>query len=89
MKIKVCKWKTCTDRFSEYISTRLVNDKIRLKLENIEVEDCLCLWQCKMWPNIVIDWNVQNYMNPAKASELAMNKKTWKKKRNNTNKKKK
>lgn len=73
MKIKVCKWKTCSDRFSQYITTRLLNDKTRFNLENLELEDCMCLWQCKSWPNIVVEKDIKNYMNPAKASEIALN----------------
>lgn len=72
MKIKVCMWKTCSDRFSQYITTRLLNDKTRFNLSNLEVEDCMCLWQCKSGPNIVVDKDIKNYMNPAKASELAL-----------------
>ena len=79
MEIKVCKWKTCSDRFSWYISTRLENDKERLKLKKLEISDCLCLWQCKKWPNIVVNWNVENYVNPAKASDFALNKNKKKK----------
>jgi NADH:ubiquinone oxidoreductase subunit E len=79
MKIKVCTWKTCTERFSEYILTRLKNDKERFNLDKLEIEECMCLWQCSKWPNIVVDWEIQNYMNPAKASEFAFNKNNKKK----------
>lgn len=79
MKIKVCMWKTCKDRFSEYILTRLINDKEKFNLNKLEIEECMCLWQCAKWPNIVVDWNIENYMNPAKASEFAFNKNKKKK----------
>lgn len=72
-KIKVCTWKTCTDRFGEYIITRLENDKTKFNLNDLEIEKCMCLWQCKSWPNIVVDKDVKNYMNPAKASEWILN----------------
>ena len=76
MKIKVCMWKTCKDRFSQYIIDRLINDKTRFNLNNLEIEECMCLWQCSKWPNIVVDNRVINYSNPAKASEqLFKNKK--------------
>jgi NADH:ubiquinone oxidoreductase subunit E len=26
--------------------------------------------QCKKWPNVKIEWEIHNYMNPAKAAEL-------------------
>ena len=74
MKIKVCTWKTCKDRFSEYIITRLKNDKDRFNLNQLEIEESMCLWQCKKWPNIVVDNNdIQNYINPSKASEFLFN----------------
>ena len=72
MKIQVCMWKTCRSRFGEYIVTRLQNDKQRFNLNNLEVEECLCLWQCKDGPNIVVDKDIKNHMNPAKASECAL-----------------
>jgi NADH:ubiquinone oxidoreductase subunit E len=79
MKIKICKWKTCSDRFSQYITTRLQNDKTRFNIDNLELEDCMCLWQCKSGPNIVVDWNIKNYTSPIKASEFALNIKKKKK----------
>ncbi len=81
MKIKVCMWKTCMDRFSWYIIDRLENDKKRFNLKKLNFEKCLCLGQCKKWPNIVVKDDVHNYMNPAKASEFAFN--TNKKKKKN------
>ena len=80
MKIKVCTWKTCNDRFSEYILTRLENDKTRFNLDSLIIEKSLCMWQCKSWPNIAVDWNIQNYSNPAKASSFALNTNIKKKK---------
>jgi hypothetical protein len=43
MIVKVCKGKTCMDRFSEYIITRLENDKEFYKKDNLIIEDCKCL----------------------------------------------
>ncbi len=83
MKIKVCTWKTCTDRFSEYITTRLQSDKIKFNLNKLEIEKCMCLWQCKSWPNIVVEKDIKNFMNPAKASEFAFNTNIKKKKKKN------
>ncbi|MDD2871408.1 MAG: NAD(P)H-dependent oxidoreductase subunit E [Candidatus Gracilibacteria bacterium] len=79
MKIKVCTGKTCTDRFSQYITTRLLNDKAKFNLEHLEIEDCMCMGHCKSGPNIMVDGNVKNYTNPAKASEHALNHKKKKK----------
>ena len=81
MKIKVCRWKTCKDRFSDYIITRLDNDKEKFTLNKLKTEESLCMWQCKKWPNIDVDWDIKNYMNPAKASEFAFNKNNNKKKK--------
>jgi len=84
MKVQVCKWKTCTERFREYVVTRLENDKKFLNKENVIIEDCMCLWQCKSWPNIVIDGQIHNYAAPAKASELVFSPKKKKKKNANS-----
>lgn len=73
MKIKVCTGKACADRFSGYIITRLKNDKEKFNLDHVEIEECMCTWQCSKWPNIIIDKNIKNAMNPAKASELILN----------------
>ncbi len=73
MKIKVCTWKMCTERFSQYIITRLQNDKIKFNLDKLEIENCMCLWKCSSWPNIVVDWNIKKYVNPLKASWFIFN----------------
>jgi NADH:ubiquinone oxidoreductase subunit E len=69
MKVQVCHGKTCTERFSEYINTRLENDKAKFGL-NIEIENSPCMGQCKRGPNVKIDGEIHNYCNPAKAAEL-------------------
>lgn len=73
MKINVCKWKSCENRFGWYILTRLLNDKTRFNLKNLIIEETTCMWLCEKWPNISIDWEIKNYMTPVKASELALN----------------
>lgn len=73
MKINVCKWKMCESKFSSYILTRLINDKERFNLDNLIIEETPCIWKCEKWPNIKIDWQLVNYMNPAKASEMVLN----------------
>lgn len=70
MKVQVCHWKSCTERFCKYINTRLENDKQKFHLDNIIIEDAKCMGQCKKGPNIKIDDTIHNYMNPAKAAEL-------------------
>ena len=74
MKVQVCCWKTCKERFSEYIITRLENDKEKNNLKNLTIEESKCMWECKIWPNIKIDGNKENRMNPAKVSELVRGK---------------
>lgn len=88
MKIKVCTWSACKDRFSDYIITRLKNDKQRFNLNDLEIEESLCMWQCPKWPNIKVDWEIKNYITPSKASEFLFwwAKKKKKKNTNNTNK---
>lgn len=87
MKIQVCNWKMCKSRFSEYITKRLNADIAKFKLENIELENCPCLGQCKVWPNVVIDSKIENYSDPAKISKIMFEKinqrKDSKKKENN------
>ncbi len=71
MKVKVCTWNSCKSKFSEYILERLENDKKFHNLKNLDVETCACTWNCKRWPVIEVDWNIEKYMNPLKASEIA------------------
>ena len=90
MKIQVCTWKTCKERFSKYIIDRLERDKDFYKWENIMIEECKCLWKCKDWPNIILDGTTETRIDPAKASKMVYNKKKGikpkkKKKFNNSN----
>lgn len=70
MKVKVCTWVSCKSRFSEYIVERLENDVKFSDLKNLKVEKCPCLWNCSKWPSILIDWKLEDRMNPWKASDL-------------------
>lgn len=74
MEIKVCIWKACSWKFSNYIIKRIENDKEKFDLENIKIQTTSCMWKCENWPNICID--SENYwkQNPFKTSEL-LNKK--------------
>ena len=74
MKVQVCTWKSCWGKFSKYILTRLENDIKFYDWKNIEVEESLCMWECKKSPNIMIEREKYNYVNPAKASELILKK---------------
>ena len=74
MKIKICTWKTCKSRFSEYIRQRLENDKIKFDLKNLEIETTTCMWKCETWPNIYINKEIFTNQNPLKTSELILKK---------------
>lgn len=78
MKIQICCWKTCKSNFSEYITKRLKSDIERLDLKNIEIEETMCMWMCKKWPNVKINNDVINYAEPARISDLVIN---WPKKK--------
>jgi NADH:ubiquinone oxidoreductase subunit E len=88
MKVQVCHGRTCTERFCEYINTRLENDVEKFKLGQVELEDSLCMGYCKKWPNIKIDGEVHHYVNPVKAAELIQPKPKKKVKKPNYNNKK-
>lgn len=74
MKIQVCTWKACKSRFSEYIIKRVEWDIKKFSLENITLETCSCLGQCKTWPNVIIDWKTENYCDPIKVSKIMFDK---------------
>jgi len=74
MKIKVCTWSACKDKFSEYIIKRIKNDIEFYNLKNIEIEESPCMWMCNKSPNIKIDNDVINYANPLKISDLMLKK---------------
>lgn len=70
MKVQVCSGKSCSGKFSKYISARIENDIKFSGMKNIEVEECCCMWQCKKWANVKINNQIHNYSNPAKISLL-------------------
>ncbi|USN59002.1 MAG: (2Fe-2S) ferredoxin domain-containing protein [Candidatus Peribacteria bacterium] len=70
MKVQVCTGKTCKERFSQYILTRLQNDKELYDMHSVDVCECPCTGNCKIGPSVIIDGNVETHMNPAKASEM-------------------
>lgn len=43
MKIQVCTGKACSERFSEYIVTRVENEKKKYNLKNVDCDTCMCL----------------------------------------------
>lgn len=74
MKIKVCTWKSCKSKFSEYIFDRIERDIVKFNLENISVEKCSCLMDCGMWPNVLIDGKKENFSDPIKISKIIFDK---------------
>lgn len=75
MKIKVCKWKMCKSRFSEYIIKRLENDIAFHNYSWVILEETPCMWHCDEWPNAQFDRHLEHDMNPFKASKMMMDKK--------------
>jgi len=86
MKIQICTWKTCKWKFSEYIIKRLKADIEFHKLNWVEVEESMCMWKCKEWPNIKIDKDLLTRMDPIKASKAMLDRKKWKKNKKNSKK---
>ena len=74
MKVKVCCGWSCKEKFSEYILTRLENDKKRDNLNSLIIEKWVCMGKCSEWPNVEIDWRIEKYMQPAKVSEIVSEK---------------
>ena len=74
MKIRVCMWKYCSDKFSNYIITRLQNDTNRFNLKDVTIEESLCMWKCSEWPNVYFDNEFHTKINPLKASEVLFKK---------------
>ncbi|MDD4151310.1 MAG: (2Fe-2S) ferredoxin domain-containing protein [Candidatus Gracilibacteria bacterium] len=72
MKICICDGKSCKDKFINYTEKRLNSDIEKFELKNIFIEKCSCMGNCKSGPNIKIDNEIFNYIDPAKASKLMM-----------------
>lgn len=69
MKVQVCTWKTCKSKFSNYIITRLENDKQKFDLSSLIIEESPCMWNCKKAPNAIFGKQKEEYVNPSKASK--------------------
>jgi NADH:ubiquinone oxidoreductase subunit E len=74
MKIQVCNWNKCRANFSEYILKRLENDKNFFKMDKLILENCLCSWNCKDWPIVFFDWNMEKKVTPSCASKILIDK---------------
>lgn len=87
MKIQVCMWKSCKEKYSEYILQRLERDKERFNLNNVIITTCSCLWKCDKWPSVMFDKHIEWHMSPTKASRMMMNKISWNKPKKEKSKK--
>ncbi len=83
MKIKICTWVACKEKYSEYIVKRIKNDIAFFNLENVIVEESTCMWMCDKWPNVQIDKEIFNNTNPLKISDIMLRKLWLKKKKKN------
>lgn len=71
MKVQVCTGKSCKARFSNYIITRIENDKkFYSDWKEVEVIEEKCMGNCKKGPNIKLKNQIINYASPAKTSEI-------------------
>jgi len=87
MKIKICMWKMCRERYSEYILKRIENDIKFHSLEWIVIEQTPCMWHCKEGPNVMFDKHLEHHVDPLKASKMILDKKNWNNKPKKNNKK--
>jgi len=84
--IQVCNGKACGGRFSEYIKTRLESDKTFYNLPKVDVVNCPCTGNCKVWPSVIFgNEEVSIYMDPARASQAMVD--MFKKKKSTSTKK--
>jgi len=70
MKIQICMWKMCKEKYSEYILKRLNADVEKFDFKWIFIEESPCMWMCKTRPNVKFDKNIETNCNPIKASKI-------------------
>ena len=69
--ISVCTGKSCGERHSKYIITRLQSDIAKFDKDGqFQVEACGCRGNCKESPVVLFDKEMLTRMNPIKASEM-------------------
>lgn len=54
-KVFVCHGKSCSEKFSKYILSRLEADKQFYDYQNCSVESSHCMGKCEISPNVKID----------------------------------
>ncbi len=70
LTVQICKWRSCSERYPDYIAKRLEADKAFYTYgDDVIVEDCFCQGRCKEGPTVVFDNDVQVWQNPVKASD--------------------
>jgi len=77
MKIQVCTWKVCWSKFSEYITKRIESDKEFYDIDSVVLENCMCTWNCKVWPTVYFDKELHTRANPASISKTMLEKIKW------------
>lgn len=75
IKIQICNWKNCSQKWNKYIIKRLESDKNFYNYkEEINIEQTTCMWNCKNSINIKIDKEMFSNQNPAETSKIIRNK---------------
>ncbi len=72
INVKICTGRSCSERQSAYITTRLDADREFYGYwdDEVVIETCMCQGTCKEGPTVVFGADVQIWQNPVKASEL-------------------
>jgi (2Fe-2S) ferredoxin len=88
INVKVCTGRSCTERQSTYIQTRLNADRefYGYSDDEVVIETCMCQGRCKEGPTVVFGADIQIWQNPVKASELLRKKVNEARKRINNKK---
>ena len=88
INVKVCTGRSCSERQSGYINTRLDADREFYGYwdDEVVIETCMCQGRCKEGPTVVFGADIQIWQNPVKASELLRKKVTEARKRINNKK---
>jgi len=74
MKIQICNWPACSQKFSKYIKKRLDLDIEKFNLQNIDIEFSACMWMCDKWVNVKIDNEIFHKATPIGISEIMFKK---------------
>jgi NADH:ubiquinone oxidoreductase subunit E len=88
INVKICTGRSCSERQSQYIATRLEADRefYGYRDDEVAIESCMCQGRCKEGPTVVFGSDIQIWQNPVKASELLRKKVAEARKRINNKK---